>query len=238
MLPPRPCSIITRAACLIPRNTLRVRTANVRSKSSTLISVSGPKAPPTPALLKTTSSPPKSFTAVSISASTAASSATSVRRNVNRSGSPTSSTSCWPFSALRSPTTTRAPAWRNRSTVPRPMPLAPPVTTATRSDSTSCMPATLGSAAHDARTGGGARTSCRTTCDLNGVTRPRSGHTSRRCGLSGRRGGRCGRTTPGRRALGTAPVGTPDGRRGRGGRRGGRRPTGARQRRVGGRPWA
>ena len=60
MLPPRPCSIITRAACLMPRNTLRVRTANVRSKSATLISVSGPKAPPTPALLNTTSRPPKS----------------------------------------------------------------------------------------------------------------------------------------------------------------------------------
>ena len=42
----------------------------------------------------------------------------------------------WPFSALKSPTTTLAPSSRKRSTVARPMPLAPPVMTATRSEST------------------------------------------------------------------------------------------------------
>ena len=56
-----------------------------------------------------------------------------------RSGSATSSTSRCPLSSLRSPTTTRAPASRKRSTVARPMPLAPPVTMATRPLSTSCM---------------------------------------------------------------------------------------------------
>ena len=93
MLPPRPCSIITRAACLVPAKTLRTRTANVRSQSSTLISVSGPNAPPTPALLNSTSRPPNVSTAAWISASTSASSATSVRMKQSRSGSPTSSTS-------------------------------------------------------------------------------------------------------------------------------------------------
>ena len=115
----------------------------MRSQSSTLVSVIGPNAPPTPALLNSTSSPPKRSTAAPISDSTSSSSATSVRRNSSRSGSATSSTRRWPLSALKSPTTTLAPSAMKRSTVARPMPLAPPVMTATRSESTSAIAGTL-----------------------------------------------------------------------------------------------
>lgn len=43
-----------------------------------------------------------------------------------------SATSRFPFSSLRSAATTAHPSARNRSTVARPIPLAPPVTTAAR----------------------------------------------------------------------------------------------------------
>ena len=57
----------------MPRNTDRVLTANVASQSSTSISVSGPNAPPMPALLNITSSRPNDSTASATSASTSGS---------------------------------------------------------------------------------------------------------------------------------------------------------------------
>ena len=55
--PPSPWRFIARAPCLMPRNTPRTSTANVKSQSSTASSVSGPNAPPMPALLNTMSTP-------------------------------------------------------------------------------------------------------------------------------------------------------------------------------------
>ena len=130
MLPP-PWGIITRAACFIPRNTLRVSTANVRSQCSTSVSTSGPNAPPMPALLNITSSRPKPSTAAATSAATWSSSLTSVRSTRSRSWSATSLINVSLLASLRSPTTTRAPSSRNRSTVALPIPLEPPVMTAT-----------------------------------------------------------------------------------------------------------
>ena len=49
--PPPPWAIIWRAACFVPRKTERVLIANVASQASTVCSVIGPNAPPTPALL-------------------------------------------------------------------------------------------------------------------------------------------------------------------------------------------
>src|ERR1700677_2822525 len=123
---------MTRAACLMPRNTPRAMTANVISQCSTWISVNGPKAPSMPALLNMTSSRPHAEVAVSTSLTTSASSETSACTNLIRSPCPLariSSTSASPFCLFMSPTTTCAPSAINSSTVERPIPLAPPVIT-------------------------------------------------------------------------------------------------------------
>ena len=107
--------------------------AKVWSQASTSCSVIGPKAPPEPALLNTTSSRPKASTASSVMAATSSSTVTSVRVNRNRSAWPRSATAASrarPLSTLRSPHTTDAPSSSQRLTVANPMPLAPPVTIA------------------------------------------------------------------------------------------------------------
>ena len=59
-----------------------------KSHSSTSVSVTGPNAPPIPALLNTQSRRPNSSHAYSTAASTSASSVTSVRANRTRSPAP------------------------------------------------------------------------------------------------------------------------------------------------------
>jgi hypothetical protein len=97
--------------------------------------VIGPIAPATPALLKTQSTSPHADVAAASAASTCASSATFVRTKRTPSPCPAcfaSATVSFPVSTFRSATTTpRAPSARNASTDARPIPLPPPVTTAT-----------------------------------------------------------------------------------------------------------
>src|SRR6185312_9227586 len=134
MLPPRPCAFMRAAPCLMPRNTPRTSTAKVKSHSSTVVSPMGPKAPPTPALLNTQSSPPKRSTARATSAATSRSAETSTRSGARRSAVPrarASATVSARLASLTSPMATRAPSRRKVSALARPMPLPPPVTRAT-----------------------------------------------------------------------------------------------------------
>src|SRR4051794_15535182 len=84
-----------------------------------------------PALLNATSSPPYWSTAAWNRASTWSGDVTSTWTNIP----PTSAAAAAPLTGSTSPTTTCAPSAANRRAVARPMPLAPPVTTATRSTS-------------------------------------------------------------------------------------------------------
>src|SRR5689334_10480120 len=134
MLPPRPCAFMRAAPCLMPRKTPRTSTAKVKSHSSTVVSPIGPKAPPTPALLNTQSSPPKRSTASATSAATSRSAETSTRSAARRSPAPCARASAIVsarVASLTSPMTTRAPSRRKVSALARPMPLPPPVTRAT-----------------------------------------------------------------------------------------------------------
>ena len=128
MLPER-CRFMTGAACLMPRKTPLSSTSNVMSYSSTLVLSIGPSAPPKPALLKRQSSRPQRATAVSTAASTSVSSVTLTCANAP--SAPSSRASSCPLSSCMSAITTRAPSTANRRTVAAPIPLAPPVTSAT-----------------------------------------------------------------------------------------------------------
>src|SRR5512134_217762 len=134
MLPPRPWALMRSDPCLMPRKTPRTSTAKVKSHSSAVVSPMGPKAPPTPALLKMQSSPWKRATASSTRPATSCSAATSPRRVASRSAYPcarASETVSASPASFRSPITTRALSRRNVSAVARPIPLPPPVMTAT-----------------------------------------------------------------------------------------------------------
>src|ERR1700761_7817212 len=98
------------------------------------MSVIAPNAPPTPALLNRTSTPPNWSTARAIMAAISSSAATSTR--MKRAFSPPGPSlrparALSPVSALRSAITTLAPSIRNRRALARPLPDAPPVITAT-----------------------------------------------------------------------------------------------------------
>src|SRR6185312_2914112 len=124
MLPPRPCAFMRAAPCLMPRNTPRTSTAKVKSHSSTVVSPMGPKAPPTPALLNTQSSPPKRSTARATSAATSRSAETSARSGARRSAVPrarASATVSARLASLTSPMATRAPSRRKVSAPARPL---------------------------------------------------------------------------------------------------------------------
>ena len=70
----------------MPRKTRRTSTAKVRSHSSASMWVIGPKAPATPALLKTQSSRPKASGAAAMAAATSASRVTSARTKADAVG--------------------------------------------------------------------------------------------------------------------------------------------------------
>ena len=93
----------------------------------------------TPALLHTMSTWPKRSRVDAASTSTEWRSATSVRTEWTRSAAsaPSASRASSSASNSMSAITTRQPAARNASARPNPIPLAPPVTTATLSSSSS-----------------------------------------------------------------------------------------------------
>ena len=88
--------------------------------------------PPTPALATTVSMRPIFSTASTMPAATASSSATLTTWVSTRTpiGFSCASASAF-FCALEPQTTTSAPAWASASTMPKPMPPLPPVTSAT-----------------------------------------------------------------------------------------------------------
>ena len=132
MLPPRPSSIITRAAAWLPmkaaRTFMRATASKPRSETS---SVGAWKLPP--ALLNIESSRPKRSRAPATSARSESGSRTSV--GIETASPPASaimSAVSWPVSGLISPIATRAPMSAMPIAIARPMPLPAPVTTATR----------------------------------------------------------------------------------------------------------
>src|SRR5512144_977719 len=121
-----------RAAALMPRKTLVCVTAMMRSYSFLLVYSITPRSE-TPALLTSTSRPSNSLAARCTADAHAASSATSWWWNtaVPRAERISAATAS-PVRSRMSVTTTLAPSSASRSALARPMPLPPPVTSATR----------------------------------------------------------------------------------------------------------
>src|SRR5579862_3616819 len=134
MIDPPPAVAMCRAACVVPASTPSTFTPitwlkSARSSSRKLRCI----VPETPALLTITCSPPNECRVNSTSPRTSSGSATSTAWKT--ADGPSDSTSSLPGSAFRSAMTTRAPSATNRWAIPRPRPLAPPVTIATRPSS-------------------------------------------------------------------------------------------------------
>ena len=130
---PASCSRSTGMNALTPFMTPSRFTPSTQSHSPGGHSHSGPCGPPTPALLQTTCTAPNAESAASRSASTAARSDTSVTTGSTDAPAPASSAAA--FASAGSSTsamTTCMPSAANRSASPSPIPLAAPVTTATR----------------------------------------------------------------------------------------------------------
>src|SRR5215510_6205862 len=121
------------AIALHVRNTDLVLTANVRSQSSSVLFVNGiPGGAAMPALFTSTSILPSDSRTRSTMVFTSAALVTSVFMATTRRPSPlTSSATFSAFSTWMSGMATSAPSRASASTIPRPMPLPPPVTTAT-----------------------------------------------------------------------------------------------------------
>ena len=125
MIDPPPASRISGTARRQHKNMDRTLTAIVSSQSATSSSSIGPVGPETPTLLHNTSTPPIATAASSKSCSTSVWSATSAPVNPTPSGSPSPPPG-------RSATCTVAPAAQKASTMARPIPAAPAVTTTRR----------------------------------------------------------------------------------------------------------
>src|ERR1700687_1191851 len=123
-----------------PFSTPKTLTAKVHSASAPRTSVSGP-ATPTPALLHRLSPRPNSAHARSARASTEARSVTShFTPMLCAPDARNSAATCSARDASMSATTTCAPSATSARAIPRPMPLAPPVTTPTLSRSLMRLP--------------------------------------------------------------------------------------------------
>src|SRR3954469_1561904 len=133
MIRPLRCAINRGARGRVVRNTPRALMSMTRSHSCSVISTNGPGFGPTPALLTRMSSRPnRSWTARS-SAEAEAAWRTSCSTAKASPGS-SSAVACAP-ARFMSAITTAAPSRLRASAMPRPRPLAPPVTTATFSSS-------------------------------------------------------------------------------------------------------
>src|SRR5713101_3461310 len=127
MAPPPACSIIG-IACFMPRKTPLALTS-IRRSHADVLSVSGSKVPLMPALLTRTSSLPKSLRVASIAFCQAGSLVTS--RWTKRPAPPRLSATRRPSASSTSATTTFAPSLAKMTASLWPMPLAPPVISAT-----------------------------------------------------------------------------------------------------------
>ena len=126
---PRSAGFMTRAACFMPKNTPLISTASERFHSSAGVVSIGPTAPTMPALLNIISSLPNRLTARSTSAATWSSCVTS--QTAKAAWSPNCAAKASPGPRCISPMTTLQPSAINRLAVAAPMPIAPPVITAT-----------------------------------------------------------------------------------------------------------
>src|SRR5256884_1687426 len=120
---PYPRSTIFRRAARLQKNVPSQLIANTRRHSSSGMSTARTESPPTPAEQTRMSRPPSSESTRPTAASASSDLVTSPRMG--------NTSSCWPLGS-RSSTATRAPFVRSNSTVAAPIPLAPPVTRATR----------------------------------------------------------------------------------------------------------
>src|SRR5687767_4766024 len=121
----------------MPLTTPHRLTPNTHSRSPRGTSQSGSCEPPTPALLHSRCTPPNASTAASRRASTAAGSATSVTTgNTVAPSRASSATAELSAGSSTSAMTTRMPSAAKRRLSPSPIPLAAPVTTATRPGAT------------------------------------------------------------------------------------------------------
>src|SRR5262245_2128931 len=100
----------------------------VASQSASVVSTNGLPAPPTPALLTSTSSPPSALAAPSTTRRQPATCMRSPAAATARSPAFSSASALATDSGLLPFTATRAPAARNASTAARPIPRVPPVT--------------------------------------------------------------------------------------------------------------
>ena len=137
MMEPPPARRISGMADLVPRNTPLALMSMIRSQPSTVVSSTRPPALltpplPIPALLTRMSNLPNWETAAATALAQADSLVTSTLRN--RASPPASPiwASTWrPSSSKTSPKTTLAPSRAKRLTSAAPMPLAPPLISAT-----------------------------------------------------------------------------------------------------------
>src|SRR3989442_6602908 len=126
---PRPAPFIARKACFAHSQAPFRSTANTRSHSASVISVAS-KSALTPALFTSTSIAPHAPAAASIARRTSPSAVTSARRN-STAPAPRPRPTARPAASSTSTNVTRAPSSTNFSTIAKPMPRAPPVTSAT-----------------------------------------------------------------------------------------------------------
>src|SRR5437667_1436804 len=128
---PRPARFIARKACLANSHAPFRSTANTRSHSASVISVAS-KYAFTPALFTSTSILPWPPTTASTVRTTSASTVTSAQANsMRRPPAASSPAAARPAASSRSIEVTAAPSAASFSTMARPMPRAPPVTSAT-----------------------------------------------------------------------------------------------------------
>src|SRR5439155_25052269 len=120
---PYPRSTIFRRAARLQKNVPSQLIANTRRHSSSGMSTARTESPPTPAEQTRMSRPPSSESIRATAASASSDLVTSPRMG--------NTSSCRPLGSTSS-TATRAPLARSKSTVAAPIPLPPPVTSATR----------------------------------------------------------------------------------------------------------
>src|SRR5216683_6870367 len=128
MLPPLPCSFMTRTSCFMLRITPSTFVSNVAAKLSAVWSVIGPTWPSVAALFTATSRRPNRATVLSTIARMSSSLRTSALMNSASEPKERSSlTSAFPASSRRPATTTFAPFLAKATAAARPMPVSPPV---------------------------------------------------------------------------------------------------------------
>src|SRR5579884_938892 len=130
--PPSPWASIRGTKAWMPCTTPSRLTPRTQSQSFSVVSVTGPPPPATPALLQRTWTGPNLSSTASASSSTDERLETSVTKCITSVAAPTSSAARASGRSSMSASTTCMPSAAKRSAMARPIPLAAPVTTAVR----------------------------------------------------------------------------------------------------------